>query len=132
MGRDLLTVADLSLATPMSDALPRPEGDLFAREAKRGCYVIAERKGGRRGKHRFPPAPKEEWPLGRPLRGGRTGEDWVTQVFVGTGSRLVPLSGGIADHSEAVALLLERIGVVVVAVALPEARTVVRRQLDPP
>ena len=24
------------------------------------------------------PAPKEEWPLGRPLRGGRTGEDGLT------------------------------------------------------
>jgi len=40
---------------------------------------------------------KDEWPLGRPLRGGRTGEDWVTQVFVGSGLRLVPLSGGISE-----------------------------------
>ena len=42
-----------------------------------------------------------------------------------------PFGGFAARGLEGVALLLERVGVVVVPVALPEAGTVLRRQLDP-
>ena len=73
---------------------------------------------------------KDEWPLGRPLRGGKNWGGLGTQVVVDPVAAILPLSGGIADPSEAVALLFERVGVVVVAVALPEPRSVVRRELD--
>ena len=65
--------------------------------------------------------------------GHSRGKNWGglgTQVVVDLPPWILPLSGGIANPSEAVPLLCERVGVIVVAVALPEAGAVGRGQLD--
>ena len=98
-------------------------GVLFARAAgirTRGFPYPRKKKSGR-------------WE--RPLRGGRTGEDWVTQVVVDRPDSLLPLLGGIQASSRTPHVEVHELPVRVVArevadqgvVPLPEGQ---RHALD--